>query len=224
MRAIKAEPRVQPAVASTYPERDGGPVAETDVHIEQLLDLRQMLDWYFRDNPQVYVSGNLPIYYVEGEPNERIAPDVFVVFGVPKGQRRVYKVWEEGKGPDVVFEITSRSTRREDLGEKKVIYADLGVREYFLFDPLNEYLTPPLQGFRLTPEGYMPMSGEPLVSEVLGLILKVEEGQLRLYDPHTGQRVLTYREAQAAAAAAEAEIARLRAELERLRGGKPATP
>ncbi len=222
MTAIKAEPHARPAPAITYPERDGKPVAETDVHIEQLLDLRQALDWHFRDNPQVYVSGNLLIYYVEGDPNERIAPDVFVVFGVPKGQRRVYKVWEEGKGPDVVFEITSRSTRREDLGEKKLIYADLGVKEYFLFDPLNEYLTPPLQGFRLMPEGYVPIQADPLVSEVLGLALQVEGGRLRLYDLRTGQRLLTYKEVQAAVAAAEAEIARLRAELDRLRGGTPA--
>jgi len=145
MSAFKNEPWVRPAAQVVYPERDGRPVAETDVHIEQLLELRETLAWYFRDDPQVYVSGNLLLYYVEGNPNERIAPDVFVVFGVPKGQRRVYKVWEEGKGPDVVFEITSCSTRREDLGEKKLIYADLGVKEYFLFDPLGEYLQPPFR-------------------------------------------------------------------------------
>lgn len=216
MNALKSESQVRPAAPVVYPERDGRPVAETDVHIEQLLELRETLAWHFRDDPQVYVSGNLLLYYVEGDPNERVSPDVFVVFGVPKGQRRTYKVWEEGKGPDVVFEITSRGTRREDLGDKKLIYADLGVREYFLFDPLGEYLQPPLQGFRLTPSGYEPMQEEPLVSELLGLTLKVEEGRLRLYDRRTGQRLLTSHEARAAAIAAEAEIARLRAELERL--------
>jgi len=107
-----ADTVLKPATHVIYPERDGKPIGETDAHIEQLAELRLMLDWHFRDDPQVYVSGNLLIYFVEGNPGERISPDVFVVFGVPKGRRRTYKVWEEGKGPDVVVELTSRGARR----------------------------------------------------------------------------------------------------------------
>ncbi|MGQ9626620.1 MAG: Uma2 family endonuclease [Anaerolineae bacterium] len=197
-----------------YPESDGKPMAETDVHIKQIIDLRVSLENHFRDDPQVYVAGNLLLYYAEGDSSQVVSPDVFVVFGVPKGERRTYKVWEEGKGPDVVFEITSRSTWREDLGDKKILYAVLGVQEYFLFDPLEEYLRPPLRGYRLAGEEYRQMPGDftssgerRLRSEVLGLELRVEEGRLRLYDLVTGQKLLTPAEMEEARQKAEARAA-----------------
>ncbi len=121
-----------------YPETDGKPMAETDVHIDALLYLREALKDYFRDAPQVYVAGNMLLYYEEGNPAACVAPDVFVVQGVAKRERRTYKLWEEGQPPAVVFEITSRGSRLEDLGTKRVVYAMLGVREYFLYDPLGE--------------------------------------------------------------------------------------
>src|SRR5262245_61346495 len=132
-----------------YPEADGKPIAETDVHIDVLIYLREALKDYFRDAPQVYVAGNMLLYYEEGNPAACVAPDVFVVQGVAKRERRTYRLWEEGQPPTVVFEITSRGTRLEDLGTKRVLYAMLGIREYFLYDPLGEYLRPPLQGYRL---------------------------------------------------------------------------
>jgi Uma2 family endonuclease len=213
-------------------------MAETDVHRDQLIDLLTALKDYFRDDPQVYVAGNLLLYYQEGDPYQVVAPDVFVVRGVPRGDRRTYKVWEEGKAPDVVFELTSASTRKIDLGPKKGTYEVLGVREYFLFDPLEEYLEPPLQGYRLGERGYRWMESEPLTSDVLGLELRVEEGWLRLYEQKTGRRLPTpaevaealrqaeaqaeqeakaRRQAEARAQAAEDELARLRTELARLR-------
>jgi Uma2 family endonuclease len=205
-----------------YPETDGKPMAETDVHIDALLYLREALKDYFRDAPQVYVAGNMLLYYEEGNPAACVAPDVFVVQGVAKRERRTYKLWEEGQPPAVVFEITSRGSRLEDLGTKRVVYAMLGVREYFLYDPLGEYLRPPLQGYRLQEGEYQRLlpSGEgELVSQVLGVELRVEAGRLRVVDPATGERLLTPAEAQAARRAAEAELERLRAELARLRGG-----
>ena len=72
-----------------------------------------------------------------------------MVQGVAKGERRTYRLWEEGQSPEVVFDISSRGSRLEDLGTKRAVYAMLGVREYFLYDPLGEYLRPPLQGYRL---------------------------------------------------------------------------
>ena len=133
-----------------YPESDGQPMAESDVHRDLMIDLIAMLREYFHDDPQVYISGNLLLYYQEGNPRRSVAPDVFVVKGVPGGRRRIYKLWEEGQPPDVVFEVTSPSTRGEDLRTKHDLYARLGVTEYFLFDPLGEYLRPPLQGHQLT--------------------------------------------------------------------------
>jgi len=204
----------------TYPETDGAPMAETDVHRKQLTYLLSALDDYFRADPLVYVAGNLFLYYKEGAPWQVVAPDVFVVKGVPKGDRRVYQLWQEGKAPDVVIELTSRSTREEDLGPKKGIYEMLGVQEYFIFDPLHEYLEPSLVGFRLSKEGYrpiQPLHSGAMVSQVLGLELQVEGRLLRLVVSATGEKLLTPLEVQAARRKAEAELERLRAELARLR-------
>ena len=142
-----------------YPESDGQPMAESDVHRDLMIDLIAMLREYFHDDPQVYISGNLFLYYQEGNPRRVVAPDVFVVKGVPGGRRRIYKLWEEGHPPDVVFEVTSPSTRGEDLRTKHALYARLGVTEYFLFDPLDEYLRPPFQGLSVGAGGqYRPLS------------------------------------------------------------------
>ena len=203
--------------AIRYPETDGKPMGETDIHIAQIIDLLFALTRYFREDPQVYVAADLLLYYVEGDPKEFVVPDVFVVRGVPKGQRRIYRLWEEGRAPDVVFEITSASTRREDLGTKRVLYADLGVKEYFVFDPTGEDLRPPLRAFRLSGSEYQPLK-EPVFSEVLGLELQIVDKHLRLFDPRTGKRLLTPAEADAAREAAEVEVERLRAELEKLKG------
>ena len=226
-----------------YPETDGKPMGETDVHIDALIYLREALRDHFREDPQVYVAGNMFLYYEEGNTTACVAPDIFVVQGVGKHERRTYRLWEEGQPPAVVFEITSRGTRLEDLGTKRAVYAMLGVREYFLYDPLGEYLRPPLQGYRLHKGEYQRLLSageEGLTSQVLGLELRVEAGHLRVVDPATGERLLTPAELHAArraeatarraeatarqaaevrAAAAEAELERLRAELARLRGG-----
>jgi len=214
------EYRVRPHVASWppvyYPESDGEPMAETDTHRRQMTYLLDALADHFRDDPNVYVAGNLFLYYQEGDPTRVVAPDVFVVKGVPRHDRRIYQLWEEEKGPDVVFELTSRSTRQDDLGAKKGIYEMLGVEEYFIFDPLGEYLEPRLVGFRLAEWGYRRMAEEPLVSQVLGLELRVEGEVLRLVDPATGGKLLTSLEAQEVRRQAEAEVERLQAELARL--------
>jgi len=222
----------KPPLYIHYPESDGKPMAETDTHRKQMMYLLDALEDYFRDDPSVYVAGNLFVYYQEGDPSQVVAPDVFVVKGVPKRDRRIYQVWKEDKGPDVVFELTSRSTRREDLGPKKGTYEMLAVKEYFIFDPLEEYLKPRLVGFRLAKWGYRRIEESPLVSHVLGLELRVEEDMLRLIDPYTGEKLLMPLEAQEARRRAEAQVAeeatarqqaeaeleRLRAELARLRG------
>lgn len=173
-----------------YPETDGKPMAETDLHRDNLVWVLYPLQWYFRDREDVYVSGNLFVYYEEGNPKKCVAPDVFVVFGVPKRRRRVYLVWEEGKGLDVVFEFTSRKTRNEDFGRKMDIYRGiLGVRELFVFDPLREYLVPPLVGYYRVGDKWVreEPKEDRLVSEALGLEVVMVGEMLRLFDPKTGQ-------------------------------------
>ena len=200
-----------------YPDSDGQPMGETDVHIAQILDLRFALQRHFRNDPQVYVAANLLLYYVEGDPKEFVVPDVFVARGVPKRERRTYQLWVERSVPEVVIEITSSSTCREDLGTKRVLYAELGVQEYFVFDPTGEDLRPPLRAFRLSGSDYQTIA-EPVVSERLELELRVEANRLRLFDTKTGKRLLTAEETDVAREAAEAENERLRTELEKLKG------
>jgi len=223
---------VKPAIH--YPERDGKPMGETDFHISAIIYLRQALRHFFHLAEGVYVAANMLFYYEEGNPSAVTSPDVFVVKGIAKHDRRTYKLWEEGVAPCVIFEITSRSSRLEDLGTKRALYEMLGVGEYILFDPLDEYLSPRLQGFRLVAGYYQPMTLSPegtLHSQELGLVLQPEGSLLRLVDPVSGQAVPTLDEAMDLAQAeaeraraeaqradrAEAELVRLRAELERLR-------
>jgi Uma2 family endonuclease len=204
-----------------YPESDGKPMGETDMHIDALIYLREALRDHFRDDPQMYVAGNMLLYYEEGNPAACVAPDVFVVQGVAKGERRTYRLWDEGQPPAVVFEITSRGSRLEDLGTKRAIYAMLGVREYFLYDPLGEYLRPSLQGYQLQEGEYQripPGAEGGLVSRILSLDLRMEDGRLRVFNPAAGERLLTPAEALVARRLAEAKVEQLQAELARLRG------
>ncbi len=176
-----------------YPESDGRPLGESDLHRDEMWDLVYALKRYYEGSPDVYVTGNLFFYYKQGDPRSVVCPDVCVVKGVAKHRRRTYKLWEEGQSPSFVIEVTSESTRREDLEEKKSRYARLGVPEYFLHDPYGEYLRPRLQGFRLHGDLYRPI--EPardgsLLSQVTGLTLRVEGDLLRLVETATGTPLL----------------------------------
>ena len=218
-----------PLATVEYPSSDGLPMAESDFQRKPLTYAVEALDIYFQHRADVYVSGNMFIYYEEGNPEAVIAPDVFVVFGTAKRERSSYFLWQEPKGPDFVLEITSRRTRSQDQGPKRGTYAFLGVPEYFQFDPTGDYLRPPLQGLRLVGDHYvaLPTNQSPegtlsVSSAVLGMELRVESGVLHFYDPTTGQKLLSHREAEqerqaalAALRAAEARIAELEA---RMRG------
>ncbi|HVA51491.1 MAG TPA: Uma2 family endonuclease [Pirellulales bacterium] len=184
-----------------YPTGDGRPMAETPVHRQNLTNSIEVLGLWFADDPLAYVSGNMFIYYEPGNRLKHVSPDVFVALGVPKDkERKAYYVWEEGRAPDLVIELTSASTRGEDTGGKKSLYQDvLVVPEYILFDPYGEYLKPALQGFRLREGKYVeiPQVGGRLPSEVLGLHFEGHGKELRLYDPTTGRWLPTLLELQA---------------------------
>jgi Uma2 family endonuclease len=207
-----------------YPESDGEPMAETDTHRQLMVALIESLSNHFAEDPEVYVSGNLLLYYVEGDPTKSVAPDVFVVRGVPKGERRIYKLWEEGRAPQAVIELSSRKTKSEDLKWKRQLYAWLGVREYFIFDP--EYtLKPPLRAFRLRGGQLVEeaVTGQRVMSHELGLELVNDGRTLRLFNPRTGELLLTpaeeavaRREAEQRAAREAERAARLAAKLREL--------
>lgn len=210
---MTTRPAPSPPVEKPYPTRDGRPVGETDIHRDDMWDLIHSLQAHFDARRDVYVSGNLLIHYERYNRRRHVAPDVFVVEGVPKHRREGYLLWEEGKGPDFVIELTSPSSRKEDKKKKFRLYRDvLRVREYFLFDPKNQYLKPQLQGHRLVEGEYLPIDpvGGRLPSEVTGLHLEADGTDLRLHDPGSGLWLPTAWETRA-------EAERLRAELEALR-------
>jgi Uma2 family endonuclease len=207
-----------------YIESDGQPMGETQKHILNMRYLLEALDQWFASDPMVYVAGNMFVHYEQGNHNRHLSPDVFVVRGVPKGpERRNYRVWEEGRAPDLVIEVTSKSTAEADVTGKRAIYQDiLKVSEYFLFDPFEEYLHPRFQGYRLVGASYRPI--KPILgrlsSKVLGLHLEPVGELLRLYDPTTDRWLETPPEVQVARKQAKdgwaaEEKARRQAEVER---------
>ncbi len=197
-------------------DEDFQPMPEGDKQRRNLSYTTEALRLWFEAQANVYVSGNLFIRYMDNNIEKRIAPDTFVVFGMSKEDRVSYKIYEEGgKAPDFVLEITSKGTVTKDREQNPLIYRDLGVKEYFQYDPTGEYLKPTsLQGVRLEQGRYeaiavsvLPDDILSLHSEVLGLDLHLYPDRgFRFYDPISNQVLLSY---------AEAERARFQAELER---------
>jgi Uma2 family endonuclease len=239
-------PKVSVDQKIEYPCSDGKPVAETPTHRDILLQTIDLLRRHLADDPASYVSGNMLMYYVPGNKRKHVSPDIFVVRGIIDRDRRRddYLTWEEGRGPDMVIEVTSSSTRKEDLKIKYDLYRDtFRVGEYFLFDPFSDYLDPPLQGFRLIEGQYVPI--EPVAGRLPSAVARVHlervDSDLKLFDPETGEwlrdgwilrdpRVLLQQEQETRRRAeaekerlalqlqeSEAERERLRRELEALR-------
>jgi Uma2 family endonuclease len=216
---------------TVYPTSDGRPMAETDWHRDIMFALIKVLQAYYAGNPNVYVSGNLLLYYVRGNKRKHVSPDVFVVKGVANHARPYYLLWEEKKSPNLVIEVTSSSTRSEDVKKKFLLYQNvLKVQEYFLFDPFEEYLNPSFQGYRLRKGKFVPIPAVHgrLPSSAFGLELERDSLNLRLFDPKTQnwlptpeERVAQTEERMAQTeqrmAQTEAENQRLLRELETLR-------
>ncbi len=206
-------PRLKKRKFIGYPTSDKRPMAETDDHRDLMVEVIDTLKIRYASYPRVYVSGNLLVFYEPGDRLRHLSPDVFVVKGVPKHNRENYLIWKERKGPDWILELTSRSTKEEDLDDKFWLYHD---KLYFLFDPHVEYLDPPLMGYRLRQGKYKrirPVDGR-LPSQVLGLHLEQAARTLRFHDPATGAWLPTPNEIRAQT---EEENLRLRHELESLR-------
>ena len=192
-----AKPRKRPVLTrDDYPEADGKPVGETRLHVLVTFRLFGALLLAYKGRDDVIVGCDQLMYYEQDNIKKFLVPDIFVVLGVkprPDAERQTWRIWEEGGyGPDFVLEVTSKSTRREDEGRKHRIYQNLGVREYWQYDPTADYLKPELKGHRLGPGGkFEPVTleqrGELLVApSLLGLELHLQEGNLRLFDPHSG--------------------------------------
>lgn len=119
-----------------YPNSDGKPMADNTLQFDWIVTIKGGLEAFFRDNPDVFVGGDLLWYPVEGDNKTRIAPDILVVFGRPKGYRGSYRQWQEGGiAPQLVFEILSPGNRPAEMRDKFNFYERLGVEEYYIYDP-----------------------------------------------------------------------------------------
>ena len=232
LRALKrsavngADPRTSDFVDGIhYPSSDGKPMAENVAQWRSVLRDGSVLECRYEDDPNVMVAGNVLVYPKRHTPKINVAPDLLVAFGVPKlPDRSSYKVWVEGKAPDFVMEVASPGTWEEDRGPKKATYAEMGVCEYWLFDPTGEFFDPPLEGCRLARDRYVPVAARRtspalvLPSKVLGLELRPDAGHVRFHDPATGEDLRTHSEEAAAGREAQDRIAELEALVRRLRG------
>ncbi len=222
---------ITPATAIFYPETDGMPLPDGFYQHSHFWEIISILNYFFRLRDDVVVAGDIFIYYVEGNPRLTVAPDCFVVFGVSLEsfeRNNTYLMWEVGKAPEFVMEIGSPSTASNDLGDKRELYASLGVVEYWRFDPSGgDHYGEPLVGETLVDGEYreleMVRGTDDSVwgySPVLNLELHWDEGRLRFYDPVDGRWLENIDEKDVRAETAEAvadtaEAARETAEAER---------
>jgi Uma2 family endonuclease len=130
-----------------YPVESEGEMGETAAHYLLNSELFHVLRSFLKAQGNVVVAAKMMVYYDEGNPKHWLAPDIFVSFGTENKLRRVFKTWEEGVFPQVIFEIASDGTFENDLGGKRLDYARFGVEEYYLLDPEREYLPSPFDGF-----------------------------------------------------------------------------
>ncbi len=200
--------------APIYPSTDGEPVAETFVHLYAMLITLEVLRQYLAGQ-QATVLNNQFLYYAQGYPKLRVAPDVMVIFDVPPGGRDNYKIWEEGQTPAVIFEMTSAGTQAQDQTFKKTLYAQLDVEEYWLFDPEGEWILEKLRGYRLRGEEYVTITDK--TSQRLHLRLAVEETLIAFYRLDTGEKLLIPDELAESLQREQARVAQLEAELDRYR-------
>ena len=201
-----------------YPYEDSRAVDNSDHNIVSGYIKYVVLERY-SNRTDVFADADLGLYFEQGNRSALAAPDVLVAFGVRGGSRMSYKIWEEGKPPDIVVEVLSHRTWRKDLRAKPGLYEAISIPEYWSFDQHRLGDGPPLVVRRLQNGRYRTDEGDGLTghSPTLGLDIRVEGARLRLHDPVTGldlpdynEAAAMYRDAQARAGAAES--ARLAAE------------
>ena len=221
--------------------------SRTPDDMEQNLEIAEIIGIFrarftdFNRRPDVFLDHETYICYDPSNLNVRVAPDVYLAFGVDARAirpRKLYLPWEVGKPPDFALEVASESTGAADVNRKPGIYAAIGVPEYWRFDPTGgQYHDAPLAGGLLVGGAYRPveLTNEPDgilkgYSPLLEISLAWDEGWPRIYDPAAGTYLEGWREvwharlaeraarqaAETRALTAEAEVALLREQLGRL--------
>ena len=210
------------ATEELYPSSDGQPLPEGGYQFDSIAYAVTALRTYYHGKAYGCVGGDQFVYYEPGNANRRVAPDVFVALGARSGIRDVYLLWQEAP-LDFVLEVASSSTHEYDSGAKRGLYAALGAKEYWQYDPGGLFLDPVLQGFRLEggayrslPEAVWHEDGLRLGSDVLGLDLCALERGLRFRDPVKGEYLRSHDELEAERAAAEAARRQLEARVAEL--------
>ncbi len=198
-----------PATAIDYPDCDGKPMSDNTLQFQWIVTLQGGLDDLFRDNPDVFIAGDLLWYPVEGKNKIRRAPDAMVVFGRPKGYRGSYKQWvENGVAPQVVFEVLSPGNRPRGMAKKLLFYEKYGVEEYYIYDP--DYVA--FSGYTRDPSGLFVTirTVNGFTSPRMGITFDMTGDELVVRRPD-GSRFLTYLELSQRAAH-EAQRATLEAQ------------
>ena len=209
-----------------YPIDDDEPLAESEHQLFPLTYAHAALRSWFADDPTTWVGADMFLYYEEGVPSSVVAPDVFVVTRTHKRHlRNIFQTWVEGRVPELVLEVMSRTSVDNDLVTKYELYERLGVREYWLYDPTEEgVLEPRLRGHVLVDGEYhrievLEEDGKLAgTSEVLGLELHANAEWFRFFNPVSGEYLPDQEETRLALSAerlAREESDRAREESER---------
>ena len=199
-----------------YPENNGEPMSNNTEQFRLIVEIKENLELVFANDQNVFIAGDLLWYPVEGKNKLCQAPDVMVVFGVPKGYRGSYQQWFENDiAPQVAFEILSPGNRSAPMIEKLKFYECYGVEEYYVYDPEKLELT-----------GWLRVEGQfeaieqmdGWVSPRLGVRFQLSETGLEMFGP-SGEPFVSFVELARLRQEAQmrAEQERLRAEQERLR-------
>jgi Uma2 family endonuclease len=202
-----------------YPDSDGKPMADNTLQWEWIATIKSGFDALYRDDPLVFVAGDLLWYPVRGNPRIRQAPDTLIAFGRPKGYRGSYiQHLEGGVAPQVVFEVLSPGNRRVEMARKFDFYQRYGVEEYYVYNPYKGWI----EGWRRQGDRLAPIEAmQGWVSPRTGVRFGIAGIELLLVRPD-GERFKSYLEldaarAEAEAARAEAEAARAEAEARAVR-------
>ncbi len=196
------ETRVALEEFDEYPYSDGRVLMEGDAQANAIVAMRNQLQGHFENRPHTYMAGSMAVYYCQGDKDAVLEPDVFVVLGVEKKERRSYKIWEEGGAvPAFVVEVVPPSTSSLDSTSKRTTYERIGVQEFWRFDPDRTSIPQGLEGWRLAGTGYERVretKQEVDVSWHQSLVLELDlraEGQLlRFRNPLQGRPLMTYSE------------------------------
>ena len=209
-----------------YAEEREDDTGETSIHISLIADLLKTLKLFFKNRENVFLSANMNLYYEKGNSRRWYAPDLLVAFGVPNVERSSYLLWREEIFPQVIIEIASEKTWRNDIDEKLRMYEEHGAEEYYVLDSEFAFLPAPLMAFRRQGKNLVEINvvDDKIFSPRLELEIVRTENTFRLFNPKTNEFLLTLEESEEKRRQieleAKLEIEKLKAEIERLKSQK----